>query len=59
MSPDYFVTDVSDRSQQALTTGSCGRRGQRAMFPDTFVAGAAHPDRYVPKELAPTTWLAK
>ncbi len=21
------------------TTGSCGRRGQRAMFPETFVAG--------------------
>jgi len=30
-----------------LTTGSCGRRGQRIVFPDTFVAGAAHPERYV------------
>jgi len=31
----------------ALTTGSCGRRRQRAMFSDTFVAGAAHPERYM------------
>ena len=30
----------------ALTTGSCGHRRQRAMFPDTFVAGAAHPERW-------------
>ena len=28
-----------------LTTGSCGRRGQRAVFPDAFVAGAAQPER--------------
>ena len=28
-----------------LTTGSCGRRGQRALFPDTFGADAAHPER--------------
>jgi len=28
------------------TTGSCGRRGQRVMFPVTFVAGAAQPERY-------------
>ncbi len=28
------------------TTGSCGRRRQRAIFPDTFVAGAAHPERW-------------
>lgn len=30
----------------ALTTGSSGRRGQRTMFPDTIVVGAAQPDRY-------------
>jgi hypothetical protein len=29
-----------------ITTGSCGRRGQRAVFPETFVAGVAHPDRW-------------
>jgi hypothetical protein len=29
-----------------LTIGSCRRRGQRAMFPDTFLAGAAQPGRY-------------
>jgi hypothetical protein len=32
-------------AKKRITTGSCGRRGQRAMFPDTFVAGAAHPER--------------
>ena len=30
----------------ALTIRSCRRRRQRAMFPDTFVAGAAHLNRY-------------
>ena len=28
-----------------LTTGSCGRRGQRIMFPEMFLAGAAQPER--------------
>jgi len=37
---------LTEHHQCALTTGSCGHRRQRAMFPDTFVAGAAHPDRY-------------
>lgn len=32
-------------SQRALTTGSFGRRGQRTMFPDISVAGAAQPGR--------------
>lgn len=31
---------------RVLTTGSCGRRRQRAKFPDTFVVGAAQPGRY-------------
>lgn len=31
-----------------LTTGLCGHRGQRTMFPDTFGAGAAQPGRYIP-----------
>src|SRR4030066_1875312 len=30
-------------AKRKLTTGSCGRRGQRAMFPDTSEAGAAQP----------------
>ena len=32
-------------SHRLLTTGSCGRRGQRTVFPDAFVAGAAQPGR--------------
>jgi len=28
-----------------LTIRSCRRRRQRTMFPDIFVAGAAHPER--------------
>ena len=29
------------------TNGSCGRRGQRTMFPDIAVAGAAQPERCI------------
>jgi len=38
------VSDVFTNAR--ITTGSCGRRGQRTMFPDTFVAVAAHPERW-------------
>jgi hypothetical protein len=31
----------------SLTTGLCGRRGQRVMSPDIVLAGAVQPDRYV------------
>lgn len=42
-----------------ITTGSCGRRGQPAMFPDTFVAGAAQPERYIASENGSSIKLCK
>jgi len=33
--------------KKRITTGLYGRRGQRDIFPETTVAGAAHPGRYV------------
>lgn len=29
---------LKSMGSRRITTGSCGRRGQRAIFPDTFVA---------------------
>jgi len=37
---------TTNSSAQQLTTGWCGRRGQRTMFFDISVAGAAQPGRY-------------
>ena len=39
-------SDPESSKDGGLTTGSCGRRGQRAMFRDTSLAGAAQPERY-------------
>jgi len=46
----YQQHRAPSQAKQCITTGSCGHRGERTMFPDTFVAGAAHPERYVLKK---------
>jgi len=43
--PLRMLALLTEHHHCALTTGSCGHRGQRASFSDTFVAGAAHPGR--------------
>lgn len=40
------IATLSEQTNE-LTTVWCGHRGQRTMFPDTFMADAVHPERYV------------